>query len=241
MLLHCLQSLCLPLLFFSGDAVLYIIPGHLSIYPVTIIFNIRFYCLTGINKYMGKSMHHKHRLPQVKHSCFFKITLLNSLASCQVSPTITSYANYFWPQTELVDYITNQNCNTITIIWCCDGHPNVSMILYMLPCVICHHWKNILCHFLYSKVIENYNTTHTIKQWRNIFFWCLIFLGDRGPCQFIPSYSLNEQIKVSEHISGFLPLHHQQRYVGVWHHHHHIIFMIHLMRMISTITFFLTK
>ena len=61
--------------FFSGDAELYIPTGHLSIYPSIIIFHIHYSCLIGISKYMVKSLHHKHRLFQVKHSRVVKSTL----------------------------------------------------------------------------------------------------------------------------------------------------------------------
>ena len=76
---------------------------------------------------------------------------------------MSSYANQFWPKTELVAYITNQNCNTITIRWCCDGNPDMSMLPGMTTCVMFCNWKNLLCRLGHPKVIVNGNKTYTIK------------------------------------------------------------------------------
>ena len=42
--------------------------------------------------------------------------------------------------------------------------------------------KNFLCCLGHPKVIGNDNTAHIIKQWRNISFCLVQFLGDKGPC-----------------------------------------------------------
>ena len=95
--------------------------------------------------------------------------------------------------------------------------------------------KNIQCRLGHPKFIGNDNTTYTIKQWRKICFCLLQFMGDKGPCKFIPSDRSNICINVSDHPAECPPFHQRQSCVGVCHHHHHMILMLHLMRMIRTI------
>ena len=80
---------------------------------------------------------------------------------------------------------------------------------------------------------------YIIKKLRNIYFYLIKFIEDKSPCQFIPSDTYNGQIKVNGHPAECFSFHQQHRYVGVCHHHHQVILVIHLMRMISTINFFL--
>ena len=118
---------------------------------------------------------------------------------------------------------------------------NVIMLPDMVTSVMCRHCKNILCRLGHPKVIGNYNTTDTIKKWRNICFWIIQFMGDKGPCQFRPRDGPNGRKKVSDHPEELFPFHQQHMCVGVCHHRHWVILVLHLMRIIRNMTCFSYK